>query len=141
MSESKTTGHCYCGAIQLEISGQPLWIEHCHCESCRRHTGSMMSTFVGYRPDQVDYTSARPASLTTDDGITRCFCGQCGSPVSYEPDRRENEIHLYLGILDEPDKFHPEDHVHYEEKVTWLEIKDKLPRYDGITGSNLESDG
>lgn len=139
MIEDKTYGHCYCGAVQLEIRGAPLWISHCHCESCRRHSGSMISTFVGYRPDQVDYTSSQPASFTTDDGMTRCFCSRCGSPVSYQPAKRENEVDLYLGLFDEPDKFYPEDHVHYEEKVIWLDINDDLPRYNGTTGSNLAS--
>ena len=100
-----------------------------------------MSTFVGYRPAQVVYTAAQPAIFSSGDGVTRCFCGRCGSPISYEPGHRQNEVHLYLGILDEPDKFPPEDHVHYQEKVVWLKIDDDLPHYEGITGSKLEPPG
>ncbi len=39
-------GRCLCGAIEYEYSGEPILVVHCHCESCRRQTASMVATFV-----------------------------------------------------------------------------------------------
>ena len=31
------TGHCHCGALRYEVTGNPLYKALCHCEDCRRH--------------------------------------------------------------------------------------------------------
>ena len=127
MSEKIMTGHCYCGAVRFEIEGSSLWVGHCHCESCRRATGSVMTTFAGFRPGQVVFTGAMPHRHTTDGGVTRSFCGQCGSPVAYEIAARDDEIHLHLGLFDDPEPLRPADHSFLEEKVSWLHADEHLP--------------
>ncbi len=127
MSEQKLTGHCYCGAVTFEIDGGTDWVGHCHCESCRRQSGSVMTTFAGFRPAQVSFTGAAPARFATDDGVTRSFCGRCGSPVAYEVDTRPNEIHLQLGLFDDLEALRPTDHSFLEEKVSWLHADEHLP--------------
>jgi hypothetical protein len=101
MGEKKLSGHCYCGAVNFEIVGEPDWVGHCHCESCRRQSGSVMTTFAGFRIEQVRFSGAKPNSSITDDGVTRRFCGQCGSPISYEYTGRPDEIHMQLGLFDD----------------------------------------
>lgn len=136
MSETKTRGHCYCGAVKFEISGEPIWVSHCHCESCRRHTASIIATFAGFNPDQVSFTGNLPAKHSSKDGVKRSFCGQCGSPISYESDRWKDQLHMYLGIFDEPEKLHPTDHVYYDEKIAWLHVADGLPHHKGSGDGN-----
>ena len=51
------SGHCLCGSVCFEIRGKPVWVGHCHCQSCRRNTGSAVATFVGLRSAQVTYTA------------------------------------------------------------------------------------
>ena len=127
MSESKLGGHCYCGAVTFEIDGASDWVGHCHCESCRRHSGSVMTTFAGFRPEQVRFTSDTPARYVTDDGVTRSFCGRCGSPVAYEAANRPTEIHLYLGLFDDLEALRPTTHSFLDEKVSWLRADEHLP--------------
>jgi hypothetical protein len=127
MSETTMTGHCYCGAVVFEVSGKSDWVGHCHCESCRRATGSVMTTFAGFRPEQVVFTGAPPNRYTTDDGVTRSFCGQCGSPVAYELAERGDEIHLHLGLFDDPAALPPENHSFLDEKIAWLHADEHLP--------------
>jgi hypothetical protein len=132
MSDSIRQGHCYCGATRIQTRGEPFDIGHCHCESCRRHTASALATFVSFQLNQVDFTHEKPASHATADGVKRNFCGECGSPISYQSDKFENEIHLYLGIFNEPEKLIPRNHVFYREHVAWLNINDGLPREEGL---------
>jgi len=130
MSDQKLSGHCYCGAVKFEISGESDWVGHCHCESCRRHSGSVMTTFAGFRPEQVNFTATNPGRFTTDDGVTRSFCGRCGSPVAYELESRPDEIHLQLGLFDDLERLVPQDHSFLGEKVSWLHIDEHLPESD-----------
>jgi hypothetical protein len=136
MNQSIAKGHCYCGAVRFEASGEPDWISHCHCESCRRHSASAMATFVGYKPDQVIFTADQPVSHVADEAVKRSFCGKCGSPISYESPRWTDQIHLYLGVFDEPGKFEPKDHVYCEEKIGWLKFDDGLPCHNGSGDGN-----
>jgi hypothetical protein len=126
MSETKLSGHCYCGAVKFEVSGESDWIGHCHCESCRRQSGSVMTTFAGFREDQVIFTGAIPNRYSTDDGVIRSFCGQCGSPVAYQSSDRP-EIHLQLGLFDDLELLIPQDHSFKNEKPSWLHADEHLP--------------
>ncbi len=128
MNEPKLSGHCYCGAVSFEIDGKSDWIGHCHCESCRRHSGSVMTTFAGFKLDQVIFIGTTPNRFCTDDGVTRRFCGKCGSPVSYEYTGRPDEIHMQLGLFDDLEPLAPHDHSFLEEKPSWLHADEHLPK-------------
>ena len=122
------TGRCLCGAITFEAEGEPEWVAHCHCESCRRQTGAALATFVGYTATKVTFTNGERQLHDSSPGVRRGFCGKCGSPLSYEADDYPNEIHLYLSSFDEPGRFTSERHVFFDEHVTSFETYDNLPR-------------
>ncbi len=126
MSNAINSGHCYCGAVRFEVSGEPIWIGHCHCDSCRRASGSVMTTLASYNTDQVEFTGTLPVRNATDDGVIRSFCGKCGSPVAYGPN--VNVINLQLGLFNDPLQLKPQKHFHYDEKVDWLKADEHLPK-------------
>ncbi len=132
MTDNTVEGHCLCGAIHFRIEGDALWVAHCHCESCRRNTGSAVATFVGFRPSQVQYLSGPRKIFESSPGVRRGFCADCGTPLSYETDRLADEIHLYLSTLNKPEKFPAQFHVFYAERVPWFEIADELARHDQL---------
>jgi len=127
MPATKLSGHCYCGAVKFEVSGESDWIGHCHCESCRRQTGSVMTSFAGFKPQQVIFTGALPNRYSSGDGVTRSFCGHCGSPVAYQSNDRADEIHLHLGLFDDLEPLAPRDHSFLNEKPSWLHADEHLP--------------
>lgn len=131
---STIDGRCLCGGIRFRVTGDPVWVGHCHCESCRRNTGSAVATFLGFRPSQVAYLMGQRRFYESSPGVRRGFCGDCGTPLSYEADKFPNEIHLYLSTLDEPEKFPAQFHVFYAERVRWFEIADDLPRHESTSG-------
>ncbi len=133
MSCSKLSGHCYCGAVKFEASGEPIWVGHCHCESCRRASGSVMTSFATYLLDKVVFTGAMPTRFPTDDGVVRSFCGQCGSPVAYESTEKENQIDLHLGLFDDLEQITPQNHTFFDEKASWLKADEHLPKKTGST--------
>ena len=40
MAETTISGNCLCGAIQYELLGPPIVNVLCHCNNCRKSTGS-----------------------------------------------------------------------------------------------------
>jgi hypothetical protein len=135
----KSVGHCLCGSIRYETIGAPLWVAHCHCAQCRKNTGSAVATFIGYKSEQVIFTDGLRTIFESSPGVKRGFCQKCGTPISYEGDRCEGEIHMYLSTIDNPDAFPAQVHVFHREKISWFEIADDLPRYE-TTGSDKKTD-
>jgi hypothetical protein len=125
-------GRCLCGNVQFEVQGQPLWVAHCHCESCRRNTGSAVATFVGYKKEQLAFTRGKRRIYASSAGVQRGFCADCGTPMTYEADRYADEVHLYVSTLDNPGAYRPQVHVFFAERVPWMDLVDDLPRYEGL---------
>lgn len=131
MNDPTITGKCLCGDIRFAAAGDPLWVVHCHCNSCRRSTGAPVTTFVGCNRQKVKFSGDRKI-YNSSPGVYRGFCGNCGTPLSYESDRSPGEVHFYISVIDTPHVFIPDHHVFYEEHIPWLELNDDLPRYDGL---------
>jgi hypothetical protein len=124
-----TTGRCLCRAIEYEYDGDPLEVLHCHCDSCRRQTSSPVATFVMVRRSALRFTRGVPKQYASSPDVRRSFCGECGSPIAYEIDRRPDVVDLFAGSLTEPAAIAPSCHVHAEEQLAWFEMLDDLPRY------------
>lgn len=133
MVKTTFSGHCLCGDIEYVVDQPPIWVGHCHCESCRRHTGSAVATFVGVPVDSFSVTRGERSFYESSPGVRRSYCARCGTPVAYEADRFAGEVHLFLGTLDDPNQFRPQFHVHCSERIPWFEVRDSLPRYPGST--------
>jgi hypothetical protein len=125
-----TRGRCLCRSIEYEFEGQPLWVAHCHCETCRRATSSAFATYVGVHVDQFRYLKGEPAIYRSSPGVQRFFCATCGSPIAYVGERWPGEVHLYAGSLDNPTQIEPRGHVHVAEQLPWADIHDDLPRFE-----------
>ena len=130
----QTTGSCLCGVVRFEAEGEPLWIAHCHCHSCRRHTGSVLATYVGMAKDRFRYTQGTPGTYASSPGVTRSFCASCGTPLAYETERLPEEIHLYISTLENPEDFTPVRHVFFSERIPWFDTADDLPRHPETSG-------
>ncbi len=130
---TQTTGRCLCGAVTFAFTGKANWCGHCHCESCRRATGSPFTTFIGVDYDKFRYTGAEPKRRQSSEGVHRSFCGACGTPIAYESARFAHEIHLYVATLDHPEAMTPTFHVHCADKLPWIDLADGLPQHAGFT--------
>ena len=109
--EKLVSGGCGCGAIRYEATGEPFWVGHCHCQSCRNYTGAPMVTFL--KSSRQLYTSS--------SNVGRGFCNQSGTPLSWEgssslPERGEI-VELYISTFDDPERFKPANHLWYDEKI------------------------
>ncbi len=120
-------GHCLCGQLTFQTTGEPDWVAYCHCASCRRHTASPVTCFVNLKLSNVIFSGDR-STFASSPGVTRSFCAQCGTPVAYETSKRSNEIDLYLNVFDDPVAFTPQKHVFFDEHISWFDVNDNLPR-------------
>lgn len=113
-------GGCACGRTRFETRGAPIFVANCHCASCRRATGAAMSSYVGFKSDQVAWSGEAPAVFASSPGVERRFCPACGTALSYSGAKWAGETHLFLGAFDDPSAFHPDGEAFPEEALSWL---------------------
>ncbi|PRY24512.1 hypothetical protein CLV78_103379 [Aliiruegeria haliotis] len=74
-------GRCMCGAVQVEATPETQELHACHCEMCRRWTGS---AFVEIDVADGDLSWSGPVkTFTSSDWAERAFCAECGSTLWY----------------------------------------------------------
>lgn len=133
----ETRGHCQCKAIGYAFEGQPRWVMHCHCASCRKATSSAVATYVGVKADRFRWLSGSPARYASSEGVERLFCAGCGTPLAYIGKRWADEVHLLHGTLDDPSRWPPTGHAYAAEQLPWFEVHDMLPRYEATAGRGV----
>lgn len=130
MSGAETAGRCLCGAVRWSFTGPTLWQRYCHCDSCRRNCAAPVAAFLAVPVAALRWTGEMPSAYASSPGVTRRFCGRCGTPVSYEWQGAPEEIHIYAAALDNPRDVTPEGHDFWSEHLPWLALRDGLPKRD-----------
>jgi len=125
-----TKGHCFCKHTRFEFEGNTTWECYCHCDDCRRNCAAPVVAWLGMPLKHFKWTGLAPSTYKSDDGVSRHFCGKCGSPMGFEADHYPGGMHLYAASLENPDDFKPTFHVNYSSKLPWLEMEDDLTKYE-----------
>ena len=127
MSNDNTyKGSCFCGAVELTVTGEPAAMGFCHCASCRSWSAGPVNAFTLWNPASVQVTKGADmiGSFNKTPISARKWCKSCGGHVMTD--------HPTFGLTDvyaatiPGFPFKPGLHVHYAESV--LPIKDGLPK-------------
>ncbi len=132
------TGGCMCGAVRYRTTAETVGALHCHCESCRKHTGAPVATLAVFRADQVEFSGEARGIHHSSPGVGRGFCGDCGTPLTWETSRGSlgPVCALHVSTFDDPDTLVPIAHTFYGERLPWFDVADDLPRYEGFLEDN-----
>lgn len=93
-------GRCLCGAVTVQVQGRLGDISTCHCENCRRWSGStQMGAEVARERVTVDGPVKRHQSSQIAE---RAWCDVCGSAVwfAYTGGRDTGYLELVPGLFD-----------------------------------------
>jgi hypothetical protein len=120
------TGTCFCGAVEIEVTGAPEAMGYCHCSSCRSWSAGPVNAFTLWKPENVKVTKGSEfiGRFKKTEKSDRQFCKKCGGHLM--------TFHPPFGLMDVyaatiPSlAFAPGVHVNYAETV--LRMKDGLPK-------------
>jgi hypothetical protein len=126
------TGGCLCGAVRYAIEGKLRHITHCHCGMCRKAHGSAFATYARLSRRRFQLTRGALRSYRSSEGVTREFCGTCGSPMVWSQDRDPDALAIALGTVDGDPGGRPEAHIYSGSRACWYEITDALPQHDDL---------
>jgi hypothetical protein len=128
LSEERRTGHCLCGRVRFETRGRLRDVLACHCVQCRRQSGHhVAATAVG----DGELTVSGADNLTwyaASPDARRAFCRDCGSLLFWKH-KDSTSTSIMAGAFDEPSGLKLGEHIFCDEKGSYYEIDDGLPRH------------
>ncbi|HBK08659.1 MAG TPA: aldehyde-activating protein [Acetobacteraceae bacterium] len=120
------SGSCFCGAVDIEVTGAPNAMGYCHCRSCRSWSGGPVNAFSLWPPEAVRITKGadKVATYHKTDLSYRKYCSVCGGHLmaDHPPLKMVDVFSATIPGLE----FKPEVHVNYAETV--LPMRDGLPK-------------
>ena len=128
METDKTyEGACFCGAVQVAASGEPVAVGYCHCDSCRSWAAAPVNAFTLWKPESVRITrgAENVGTYNKTPKSYRKYCKTCGGHLFTE--------HPLWGVVDvyasviRTFPFKAALHVNYQETV--LPMKDGAPKF------------
>lgn len=127
-------GHCFCRKVRYSISGPVRDLCYCHCESCRRAVGSVFVAWGTVDAGAFEVLAGRLSIVNSSKGVSRGFCAECGSSLTYQNALRSGELDFTLVSLEDPSMYAPKAHIWVEDKLPWVKINDGLTQYPTVVG-------
>jgi hypothetical protein len=128
VSENGTayTGQCYCGAVTIEVTGDPVGAGYCHCAKCRSWSAGPVNAFTLWRPEAVKVTQGEDqiSEYHKTEQSYHQWCKACGGHLLTRHPKWDL-VDVYAATIP-AFPFTPGVHVNYESTV--LPIKDGLPK-------------
>jgi hypothetical protein len=87
-------GKCFCGTVELQVTGAPEAMGYCHCESCRSWSAGPVNAFTLWQPGAVKLTrgAEQVGTYHKTDNSHRQFCKVCGGHLM--------TTHPAMGLID-----------------------------------------
>lgn len=131
-----TKGSCLCGAVQFEINGEFESFFLCHCEHCRKDTGSAHASNLFSTSATLTWVSGQEMVKVFNLPSTRhmkSFCSNCGSAM---PSIQMNGklVVVPAGSLDCDVPITPNAHIFVASKANWDQDLEHIQKLDGLPG-------
>jgi predicted GNAT family acetyltransferase len=125
--EASYRAGCFCGAVEVEVSGKPMFAGYCHCADCQAWSAAPINAFSLWKSDGVRITKgeAELGTFNKTEHSYRKFCRRCGGHVmTAHPRMRLTDV--YANLL-KGYQHQPTLHANYASKM--VSVRDGLPKY------------
>lgn len=132
MSQATITGSCLCNAVRYEVTGDPVRFYHCHCQRCRKATGTGHASNLLVTPKtSITWTKGEELlaryKVPEAERFFNCFCQKCGGPMPRVVPELDGVL-IPAGSLDTQPPISPQARIFWDSRVEWS-CSDDLPVY------------
>ncbi len=119
-------GKCFCGAVEIAVTGEAVGAGYCHCASCRSWSAGPVNAFTLWKPDAVKITKGADniGAFHKTGRSDRKWCKTCGGHL-FTDHPEWQLVDVYAATIPEF-PFKPGVHVNHAQTV--LPMKDGLPK-------------
>ncbi len=132
MSIDVFTGSCLCGAVAFRIAGRIKAFYHCHCQRCRKASGTGHASNVIVALDSAAWPRGEDRLRRFEVPGARYFytqfCADCGSPLPRIASERGVAV-IPAGALDEAPELAPTGRIFQDSRAAWSCHGDGLPAW------------
>ena len=124
-------GHCLCGAVSFEAKPHAAETIVCHCEMCRRWSGSVLMA-VSVLPEDIQFEGTdQIRTFPSSEWAERAWCDRCGSTLYYRlriDGHGPRSYELALGLFDDPDALPVAKEIFIDRKPSSYALAGAHPR-------------
>ena len=125
-------GSCLCGAARFEIAGAFENFFLCHCEYCRKDTGSAHAANLFSSTARLNWIAGEDKTTLFNLPSTRhsrCFCSVCGSALP-SVQMGGKLLVVPAGSLNSEISLRPNAHIFVASKASWDDALEDIPKVD-----------
>jgi hypothetical protein len=131
---SMHSGSCLCGSVRFEVDGDFDRFYLCHCEYCRKDTGSAHAANLFSSAGKLTWLSGHDrVKQFTLPGTrhSKAFCVDCGSalPKSLMDGAL---VVVPAGSMDTAVSLRPAAHIFVASRANWDEGLERVPSTEGL---------
>lgn len=132
MSKSTLSGSCLCGAVTFTVSGEERHFYHCHCQRCRKASGTGHASNLFVRGPVTWHSGeelVRTFKLPDAQRFSNTFCTRCGGRVPRFVEEFQVAF-IPAGSLDDEPGMQPEARVFTGSRASWSCASGDLPDFE-----------
>ena len=124
-------GSCLCGGVRFEVEPPFVRAGHCHCQRCRKHSGTFGLTQARVAKEQFRLVSGADLIRVygKGGGAVKAFCQTCGSSLFGGDWPDGSEVSIRMGAFDDDPGIRPQFHTFVNDRAPWDTIIDNLPQH------------
>jgi hypothetical protein len=126
------SGSCLCGEVRFEIEGEFERFYLCHCEYCRKDTGSAHAANLISSAAALKWLAGADKVRQFNLPATRhskCFCSICGSALPMMQMNGELLV-VPAGSLNCEVLIRPNAHIFVSSRANWDDSLEQVPTVD-----------
>lgn len=132
MASAELAGSCLCGAVTFRLREPFLQFAHCHCQRCRKATGTGHATNVYVERENFEWVTGEECTshydLPSARSFSTTFCATCGSPLPHQT-RSGRAVVVPAGSLDVEPGVLPQARIFWESRACWTCAGDSVPTF------------
>lgn len=130
--QKKISGSCLCGQVSFEVDNEFNKFNICHCQQCRKITGSAFAANLFGKPASLHWSSGEGSIARydyPDRDFSKAFCKTCGSSVPYISNNGLAVI-VPAGALHQTPLFSLVERIFYSDRAPWNDILAQAKSYE-----------
>lgn len=135
MRSTTFSGQCLCGAVQYSVTTEVEDFYFCHCEQCRKITGSAFASNILTKPARINWVSGSEFIKQFDYPeprmFTKVFCANCGSGLPYL-NKKGAALIIPAGSLNHEPKMKSSHNIFWNESALWYQSGINAPKCKGF---------
>lgn len=125
---------CACGDLKVEVSGEPDLNGICHCNNCKKRTGSAFGMSAYFKRSsilKIEGNSSCYELTNPADGShqKRFFCSRCGTTVYWEVSTQAGMVGIAAGCFADNPMANPKYSASTDKKWKWVRLPWNIKKF------------